>query len=146
LITVHAGRDIMSINKVILVGNLGRDVELRHTPGGASVAKFSVATNEVWKDKNGQRQEHTEWHNIVAWGKLAEFCGSYLTKGRQVYVEGTLRTRTYDDEKGNRRYFTEVRAQTIQLLGPKPSGTESGSASPGEPQDFPPENEDEIPF
>lgn len=134
----------MSINKVILVGNLGRDVELRHTPGGAAVAKFSVATNEVWKDKNGQKQEHTEWHNIVAWGKQAEFCGTYLSKGRQVYIEGTLRTRQYDDEKGNRRYFTEVRAQTIQLLGPKPSGGDAGG--PAEPPDFPPEGDDEVPF
>ena len=139
----------MSVNKVILVGNLGRDVELRHTPGGAAVAKFSVATNEKWKDKNGQLQEHTEWHNIVAWGKLGEFCGSYLSKGRQIYVEGTLRTRTYDDEKGNKRYFTEVRAQTIQLLGPKPASAEGPSgAAPGGGggPDFPPDNEDEIPF
>jgi single-strand DNA-binding protein len=139
----------MSVNKVIIVGNLGRDVEVRHTPGGATVAKFSVATNEVWKDKNGQRQEHTEWHNIVAWGKLAEFCGSYLSKGRQVYVEGTLRTRTYDDEKGNRRYFTEVRAQTIQLLGPKPSTGEPGAPGApagGDAPEFPPEGEEDIPF
>ena len=134
----------MSVNKVILVGNLGRDVELRHTPGGAVVAKFSVATNEVWKDKSGSKQEHTEWHNIVAWGKLAEFCGSYLSKGRQVYVEGTLRTRTYDDDKGNRRYFTEVRADTIQLLGPKPSGSDNGPS--GGAPDFPPDNDDDIPF
>ena len=137
----------MSVNKVILVGNLGRDVELRHTPGGAAVAKFSVATNEKWKDKGGQLQEHTEWHNIVAWGKLAEFCGNYLSKGRQIYVEGTLRTRTYDDEKGNKRYFTEVRAQTIQLLGPKPTGGgETPAGGPSGGQDFPPDNEDEIPF
>ena len=138
----------MSVNKVILIGNLGRDVELRHTPGGATVAKFSIATNEKWKDKSGQPQEHTEWHNIVAWGKLGEFCGSYLSKGRQIYVEGTLRTRTYDDEKGNRRYFTEVRAQTIQLLGPKPSGSgggEGGAPGDGGGQEFPPD-EDEIPF
>ncbi len=136
----------MSVNKVILVGNLGRDVEVRHTPGGATVAKFSIATNEVWKDKNGQRQEHTEWHNIVAWGKLADFCGQYLTKGRQVYVEGTLRTRTYDDEKGNRRYFTEVRSAVIQLLGPKPSGGETPGGGGGEAPEFPPENEEDIPF
>jgi len=135
----------MSVNKVILVGNVGRDVEVRHTPGGAAVAKFSIATNEVWKDKAGQRQEHTEWHNIVAWGKLAEFCGSYVNKGRQLYVEGTLRTRTYDDEKGNRRYFTEVRAQVIQLLGPKPSAGEAPGPG-GEAPEFPPESEDEIPF
>jgi single-strand DNA-binding protein len=130
------------VNKVILVGNLGRDVELRRTPGGTPVAKFSVATNEVWKDKSGQKQEHTEWHNIVAWGKLGEFCGTYLSKGRQVYVEGTLRTRTYDDEKGNRHYFTEVRAQTIQLLGPKPNATEQGAGE----TEFPPDNEEDIPF
>ena len=144
----------MSVNKVILIGNLGRDVELRHTPGGATVAKFSIATNERWKDKAGQQQEHTEWHNIVVWGKLAEFCGTYLTKGRQIYVEGTLRTRTYDDEKGNRRYFTEVRADTIQLLGPKPGGAggggggaEAGPAGPaGGGQEFPPDHDDEIPF
>jgi single-strand DNA-binding protein len=139
----------MSINKVILVGNIGRDVELRHTPGGTAVAKFSVATNEVWKDKAGQKQEHTEWHNIVAWAKLAEFCGQYLSKGRQIYVEGTLRTRTYDDDKGNRRYFTEVRANVIQLLGPKPQGTEAGGGSgPSEPPDFPPDagGEDDVPF
>jgi single-strand DNA-binding protein len=132
----------MSVNKIILVGNLGRDVELRHTPNGTPVAKFSIATNEVWKDKAGQKQEHTEWHNIVAWGRLAEICGTYLSKGRQVYVEGTLRTRQYDDDKGNRRYFTEVRAQTIQLLGQRQGG-EAGPA--GEP-DFPPDSDDEIPF
>jgi single-strand DNA-binding protein len=134
----------MSVNKVILVGNIGRDVELRHTPGGATVARFSLATNEVWKDKNGQRQEHTEWHNIVAWGKLAEFSGQYLSKGRQIYVEGTIRTRTYDDEKGNRRYFTDIRAGVIQLLGPRPGGGEAGG--PGEAPDFPPDNDEEIPF
>ncbi len=134
----------MSVNKVILVGNVGRDVEMRHTPSGASVAKFSLATNEVWKDKGGQRQEHTEWHNIVAWGRLAEICGTYVSKGRQLYVEGTLRTRTYDDEKGNRRYFTEVRANVIQLLGSRPQGAEAGA--PVESQEFPPDNEDDIPF
>jgi len=134
----------MSINKVILIGNVGRDVEMRHTPSGTAVAKFSLATNEVWKDKNGQRQEHTEWHNIVAWGKLAEFCGTYVSKGRQLYIEGTLRTRTYDDEKGNRRYFTEVRANIIQLLGARPQGVEP--SGPAESPEFPPDNEDEIPF
>jgi single-strand DNA-binding protein len=135
----------MSVNKVILIGNLGRDVELRHAPSGDAVARFSIATNEVWRDKNGQRQEHTEWHNITAWGKLAEFCGQYLSKGRQIYVEGILRTRTYDDDKGNRRYFTEVKARTIQLLGPKPSSGE-GPAPGGEGQEFPPDQDDEIPF
>lgn len=138
----------MSVNKVILIGNVGRDVELRHTPSGATVARFSIATNEKWKDKNGQLQEHTEWHNITVWGKQAEFCGTYVTKGRQLYVEGGLRTRTYDDDKGNRRYFTEIRAQIIQLLGPKPgSAGEGGGGGFDEPPDRPPDNDDDdIPF
>ena len=140
----------MSINKVILIGNVGRDVEMRHTPSGATVARFSIATNEKWKDKSGQLQEHTEWHNITVWGKLAEFCGTYVTKGRQLFVEGSLRTRTYDDDKGNRRYFTEVRAQTIQLLGPKPGGEGGGGSGGGGfdgPPDFPPDGDDsDVPF
>ena len=138
----------MSFNKVLILGNVGRDVELRQTPGGMAVAKFSVATNEVWKDKNGQKQEHTEWFNIVAFGKQADFCGQYVAKGRTVFIEGSLRTRTYDDDKGNRRYFTEVRAGVIQLLGPKPSGMGGGGGegAPGEPPDFPPDGEEDIPF
>ncbi|HVN32463.1 MAG TPA: single-stranded DNA-binding protein [Thermoanaerobaculaceae bacterium] len=137
----------MSVNKVILVGNIGRDVELRHAPSGLAVAKFSLATNEVRKDRNGQRQEQTEWHNIVAFGKLAEFCAQYLSKGRTVYVEGSIRTRTYDDEKGNRRYFTEIISQTIRFVGPKPSGVEAAApAAGGEGPEFPPENEEDIPF
>jgi single-strand DNA-binding protein len=132
----------MSVNKVILVGNVGREVELRHTPSGVAVARFSVATNERWRDKEGQKQEHTEWHTVVAWGKLAEFCQQYVTKGRQVYVEGSLRTRTYDDEKGNRRYFTEIRALTIQLLGRREETAEA--AAPEAPEE--PADEDDIPF
>jgi len=132
----------MSVNKVIIVGNVGREVELRHTPSGVAVARFSVATNERWKDKDGNRQEHTEWHTVVAWGKLAEFCQQYVTKGRQVYVEGSLRTRTYDDDKGNRRYFTEIRAQTIQLLGRREDAPEVAPEVP----EVPPEAEDDIPF
>lgn len=137
------GEERMSVNKVILVGNVGREVELRHTPAGVAVARFSVATNERWKDKNGQRQEHTEWHTVVVWGRLAEFCQQYITKGRQVYVEGSLRTRTYDDERGNRRYFTEIRAQAIQLLGRREEGAEA--AAPEE-EGFSPEGEADIPF
>lgn len=133
----------MSVNKVIIVGNVGREVELRHTPSGVAVARFSVATNERWKDKDGNRQEHTEWHTVVAWGKLAEFCQQYVSKGRQVYVEGSLRTRTYDDDKGNRRYFTEIRAQTIQLLGRREGATEGGVE---EAPEMPPEVEDDVPF
>ena len=120
--SVHAGRAFMSVNKVILVGNLGRDVELRHTPGGATVAKFSVATNEKWKDKAGQLQEHTEWHNIVAWGKLAEFCGTYLSEGAPGLRRGHAAHPDLRRREGQPRYFTEVRADTIQLLGPKPGG------------------------
>ncbi len=133
----------MSVNKVIIVGNVGREVELRHTPSGVAVARFSVATNERWKDKDGNRQEHTEWHTVVAWGKLAEFCQQYVSKGRQVYVEGSLRTRTYDDDKGNRRYFTEIRAQTIQLLGRREGAAEGGAE---EAPEVPPEMEDDVPF
>jgi single-strand DNA-binding protein len=139
----------MSVNKVILVGNIGRDVEIRHAPSGLAVAKFSLATNEVRKDRNGQRQEQTEWHNIVAFGKLAEFCAQYLSKGRTVYVEGSIRTRTYDDEKGNRRYFTEIISQAIRFVGPKPAGGEAaapGAAGGGEAPEFPPESEEDIPF
>ncbi|HPC82190.1 MAG TPA: single-stranded DNA-binding protein [Thermoanaerobaculaceae bacterium] len=134
----------MSFHKVFVLGNVGRDVELRQTPGGLAVAKFSVATNEVWKDKNGQKQEHTEWFNVVSFGKQAEFCAQYLNKGRTVFIEGTLRTRTYDDEKGNRRYFTELRAGTIQLVGPRPQGGEQG---PEGPPEFPPDEDGpDVPF
>jgi single-strand DNA-binding protein len=137
----------MSFHRILILGNVGRDVELRQTPGGLAVAKFSVATNEVWKDKNGQKQEHTEWFNIVTFAKQAEFCAQYLAKGRTVFIEGTMRTRTYDDEKGNRRYFTEVRAQNIQLVGPRPQGEGAGDRGPSEAPDFPPDDEgSEVPF
>jgi single-strand DNA-binding protein len=140
----------MSVNKAILIGNIGRDVELRHSTSGMAVAKFALATNERRKDKEGKWQDQTEWHNIVAFGKLAEFCGQYLGKGRAVYVEGSIRTRTYDDDKGNRRYFTEIIAQTIRFVGPKPQGVEAGGSGGagggGESPEFPPESEDEIPF
>ncbi len=139
----------MSVNKAILIGNIGRDVELRHTPGGMAVAKFSLATNERRKDKDGNWQDQTEWHNIVAFGKLAEFAGQYLGKGRTVYVEGSIRTRTYDDDKGNRRYFTEIIAQAIRFVGPKPQGgaAPGGPGAPGgESPEFPPDNEEDIPF
>ena len=96
-------------NKVILVGNLGRDAELRYTPGGAAVATINMATTEVWNDKAGQRQEKTEWHRVVLWGKPAESLTEYLTKGKQIYVEGRLQTRQWDDKDGNKRYTTEIR-------------------------------------
>ena len=105
------------VNKAIIVGNLGRDPEVRFTPDGKAVAKFSVATTERWNDQQGTRQERTEWHNIVVWGKQAETCGQYLAKGRQVYVEGSIRTRNYDDKTGTKRYVTEIVAQRIRFLG-----------------------------
>ena len=108
----------MSVNKVILVGNLGKDPEVRFTNTGNAVANFSIATSEVWNDRDGKRQERTEWHNIVVWGKQAEHCGQYLAKGRQVYIEGSIRTRSYDDKTtGAKRYVTEIVAQRIQFLG-----------------------------
>jgi single-strand DNA-binding protein len=106
-----------SVNKVILVGNLGRDAELRYTPGGAAVATINMATTEVWNDKGGQRQEKTEWHRVVLWGKSAESLTEYLTKGKQIYVEGRLQTRQWDDKDGNKRYTTEIRGDRIVLLG-----------------------------
>src|SRR5437762_9051997 len=106
-----------SVNKVILVGNLGRDAELRYTPGGAAVAKFSLATTEVWNDKAGQRQERTEWHNIDLWGKQAESLSEYLVKGKQVYVEGRLQTDEYTDKEGVKRKSTKVRCDRVVLLG-----------------------------
>ena len=106
-----------SVNKVILVGNLGRDAELRYTPGGAAVATLNLATTEVWNDRNNQKQEKTEWHRVVLWGKQAESLQEYLTKGKQIYVEGRLQTRQWDDKDGNKRYTTEIKADRITLLG-----------------------------
>src|SRR3989338_8666711 len=107
----------MSVNKVILIGRLGSNPEIRYTPSGAAVGNFNIATSENWNDKTGQKQERTEWHRIVVWSKLAELCNQYLTKGRQVYIEGRLQTRQWDDKDGNKRYTTEVVANTVQFLG-----------------------------
>ena len=107
----------MSVNKVIVLGRLGQDPELKHTAGGSAVTNFSVATNESWTDKQGQKQERTEWHRVVVWGKLAELCSQYLSKGRQVYLEGKLQTRSWEDNQGQKRYTTEVQANTVQFLG-----------------------------
>ncbi len=122
------------VNKVILIGNLGKDPELRYTPGGQAVASFSIATTERWTDKNGQRQDRTEWHNIVVWGKLAELTNQYLKKGRPVYIEGRITTRSWDDRDGNKKYRTEIVANQVQFLSGGPS-TGSGEAPlPSEPQ------------
>lgn len=107
----------MSVNKVILLGRLGQDPELKYTPGGAAVCNFSMATTEAWTDKSGQKQEKTEWHRIVVWGKLAELCNQYLAKGRQAFVEGRLQTRSWDDKDGSKRYTTEILANTVQFIG-----------------------------
>lgn len=106
----------MSLNKVILIGRLGKDVELKCTPNGNAVANFTIATNENWVDKNNQKQEKTEWHRIVVWGKTAENCNNYIAKGSQVYVEGKLQTRTWDDKNGQKQYITEIVANNIQFL------------------------------
>ena len=117
-----------SVNKVILVGNLGRDAELRYTPGGAAVATLNLATTETWNDKEGQRQEKTEWHRVILWGKQAETLNQYLQKGKQIYVEGRLQTRQWDDKDGNKRYTTEVRGDRVVLLS---SGSGGGGQRGG---------------
>ncbi len=142
----------MSVNKVILVGNLGRDPEVRFTSNGKAVARFSVATSEVWNDAEGTRQERTEWHNVVVWGKQAESCGQYLQKGRQVYIEGSIRSRQYDDKEGNKKYITEVVAQRVQFLGGgggRGAQTREPAASgdfPAAPPAAPAGPDDDIPF
>jgi len=122
----------MSVNKVILVGNLGKDPELRYTPSGTAVATFSMATTERYKDRDGQRQEKTEWHNIVAWRQLAEICGKFLHKGKQVYIEGKIQTRSYDDRDGNKRYITEIVVDQMQMLGSKDDGQSGGGGYGGQ--------------
>ncbi len=106
-----------SVNKVILVGNLGKDAELRYTPGGAAVSTISIATTEVWNDKGGQRQEKTEWHRVILWAKTAESLNEYLTKGKQIYVEGRIQTRKWQDKDGKDMYTTEIRGDRVVLLG-----------------------------
>ncbi len=120
------------INKVILVGNLGQDPELKYTQSGTAVATLSVATNRVWKDRDGNKQEETEWHRVIVWNQTAEFCGNYLSKGNKVYVEGRLQTRKWQDQSGNDRYTTEVVANELKSLSPKASEGGAGGFG-GEP-------------
>ena len=136
------------VNKVIVVGRLGADPEVKTISGDNTVARLSVATSESWNDRNGQKQERTEWHRVVVWGKLADLCGKYLSKGRQVYLEGRLQTRSWEDQQGQKRYTTEIVANTIQFLG----GTQANASSD---EDFPSQNfgpepsfdaDEEIPF
>jgi single-strand DNA-binding protein len=143
------------VNKVILVGRLGADPEVKSVGNAQSVARLSVATSEVWTGKDGQRQERTEWHRVTVWGRQAENCAKHLAKGRQVYVEGRLQTRSWEDQQGQKRYTTEIVATTVQFLGgatgERGAGATASNAGPGDSfQDFSPEPSfdpaDEIPF
>ena len=116
-----------SVNKVIIIGNLGRDPEVRYMPDGGAIANISVATTDTWKDKSGEKQERTEWHRVAFFGKLAEIAGEYLKKGSQVYVEGSLRTRKWQDREGKDRYTTEIVADRMQMLGSRGGGSEAMS-------------------
>ncbi|HEV2351199.1 MAG TPA: single-stranded DNA-binding protein [Terriglobia bacterium] len=134
-----------SINKVILIGRLGKDPELKYTPSGVPVAKFSLATDESFKDRNGELQKHTEWHNIVAWNKLAEICGEYLTKGKQVYIEGRIRSHQWEDQDKNKRTAYEIVAFQMTMLGSKSDSERASASSPrgaaasaGAPEENPP--------
>ena len=144
------------VNKAILIGNLGRDPELRYTQSGQAVVNFSIATSENWTDKAGERQERTEWHRIVVWGKTGENCAQYLSKGRTVYIEGRIQTREWEDREGQKRTTTEINAQTVTFLGSAGAGRGDSSAeapsaeapsseqSP-EPETAPPP-QDDVPF
>ena len=136
------------INKVIAIGNLGKDPETRYLPSGASVCNFSIAVSESWKDKqSGEQKERTEWMNIEVWGKTAEACQKYLTKGSQCYVEGKLQTDKWQDKDGNDRWTTKVRADSVQFLGSKGDGQRSAPAAPaGDAPPKPGDFDDDIPF
>lgn len=141
----------MSVNKVMLMGRLGADPELRTISSGQAVANFNLATSENWVDRDGQKQEKTEWHRVVVWGKLAELCRQYLSKGRQVFVEGKLQTRSWEDQQGQKRYTTEIVASNIQFIGganDRPAANNYNSGGPA--MDFSPEpsfdSSEDIPF
>lgn len=146
----------MAVNKVILVGNVGKDPEIRHLEGGTPVANFSLATSETYTNRNGEKVTQTEWHNIVVWRGLAEVVEKYVKKGAQLFIEGKIRTRSWDDKDGNKRYTTEIVADTLQMLGKRtetggestPNSGSAGSYSPSTSADMPsmPEPEDDLPF
>ena len=137
----------MSVNKVILVGNLGKDPEVRYTQTGSAVANFSIATSEQWNDRDGKKQERTEWHNIVAWRKLAEICGQYLKKGSKVYLEGKLQTRSWDDKNtGVKRYTTEIVADDLIMLDSKGGGMSEPNPSPSVAEPAAEPEKDDLPF
>jgi single-strand DNA-binding protein len=135
-----------SVNKVILIGNLGRDPELRYTQGGQAVANFTLATSERFANKSGEQQERTEWHRIVAWGKTGELCAQYLSKGRSVYIEGRLQTREWEDKEGHKRSTTEIVAQNVTFLGGPRGGQGGGGADAPPRESGTPPASDEIPF
>jgi len=140
-----------SLNKVMLIGNLGKDPEVRYTASGQAVASFNLATSEKFKNKSGEWEERTEWHRITLWGKLAEIAGEYLSKGKTVYIEGRLQTRKWQDNSGNERYTTEIVGDKMQMLSPKGErrGGDSGGSSAGggsSNYDEPPFQDDDIPF
>ncbi len=141
------------INKVILVGNVGKDPEIRHIPNGTAVAQFSLATSETYKDKNGAKTTQTEWHNIVLWRGLAEVAEKYVKKGDALYIEGKIRSRSYDDKEGNKRYTTEIIGDTMQMLGRKQSGESSSTPTTNPQENYtentanePPLAPDDLPF
>jgi len=137
-----------SVNKVILVGRLGKDPEVKYTPSGTPVAKFTLATDDVYKDRAGEQQRRTEWHTIVAWSKLAEICGEYLVKGKQVYIEGSIRSRQWEDQTGNKRTAYEIVARDMKMLGSRADSERSsvapGRAAPSPETDSPPPPSPEI--
>ena len=136
-----------TVNKVILLGRLGADPQLKYTPSGRANASFNLATNAVWKDQEGNQQERTDWHRITAWGKLAEVMGEWLKKGSAVYIEGRLQTRSYEDSNGVKKYITEVVATDMEMLGKKGETTQSEEAPPEDMnQEIEGGEEDDLPF
>ncbi|HEX9078181.1 MAG TPA: single-stranded DNA-binding protein [Desulfuromonadaceae bacterium] len=139
-----------SLNKVMLIGNLGKDPEVRYTPSGQAVASFNLATSEKFKNKNGEWEERTEWHRVTLWSRLAEIAGEYLSKGKTVYIEGRLQTRKWQDNSGNERYTTEIVGEKMQMLSPKGEGRRGGDVTSepvaGGGYEEPPFQDDDIPF
>ena len=134
------------VNKVILIGRLGADPEIRYTPSGAEVATFRIATSESWTNKSGEKEERTEWHRIVAWRGLAKICGEYLSKGKLVYIEGRLRTRSWEDKEGHKRSTTEIEATEMKMLGGMGEQKSKGKNSEGDFSPPPQKDEEDIPF
>ncbi|MBM4332809.1 MAG: single-stranded DNA-binding protein [Deltaproteobacteria bacterium] len=136
------------VNKVVLIGRLGADPEIRYTPSGAEVATFRIATSESWTNKSGEKEERTEWHRIVAWRGLAKICGEYLSKGKLVYIEGKLRTRSWEDREGNKKYTTEVEAADMKMLGGIGEQKTKAKDAEGDysPPPTPMKDEEDIPF